>query len=1058
MQFYELNTTTNFTFLTGASHPEELVSQAIQLGYAGIAITDECTLAGIVRAHIAAKRYNEEETPDRPFEIIIGSRFKVDWQSTKDMEVILLCPCKEAYAELSTLITLARRRSEKGNYQVKIRELCQLIKFCLCIWLPVHENTEKNTPSLNFKTSFEQLKELKSAFYKKLWVGYPRLLKAYDYQLYLECVELAQHLSLPLVAQGQVLMHCKKRIKLQHCVTAIKKNKTVQALGKQLISNAEQYLRPLKQLKELYPKSLLAETNTIAKLCHFSLEELCYQYPDEVLPPNISASEYLRYLCFEGAKKRWSKGIKKETLKQLNHELAIIKKLHYEHYFLTVYDIVKFAREQKILCQGRGSAANSLACYCLFITEVSPEQSSLLFERFISQERDEPPDIDVDFEHQRREEVIQYIYKKYSREHAALTATVITYRLKSAIRDVGKALGIEKSILEHLSKSLAWWDKFDNLKNYLKEINLSIDSLLIKTFFELVISILRFPRHLSQHVGGFIITHRPISTLVPVENASMPDRTVIQWDKYDIEALGLLKVDVLGLGMLTMIRKCLEITSTYSSVAQLSDIKKEDKSTYDMICRGDTIGIFQIESRAQMSMLPRLRPEKFYDLVIQIAIVRPGPIQGKMVHPFLKRRNGEEETVYYDNKIEKVLKRTLGVPIFQEQVIQLAMVAAGFSGGEADQLRRAMATWGRNGDLYQFKKKLINGMLANEYPQEFAERLFEQMKGFGSYGFPESHSASFAILAYFSAWLKRHHGAAFFCALLNSQPMGFYSPSQLVQDAVRHKLEILPVDIDYSLWDSHILVDSNKINCINNIPYQIRLGMHLVKCFNQNAAERIIQQRKLKVFRSIKDLVYRTKLNAIEKDALVRANAFPRLAQNRYHAQWQSLAIEEEKPLLHQLDTSEYASPSITELNLSTPTVVEDMVADYKATGLTLNKHPMAIMRDNHWVETCKRAVQLKQMRQGQFVKIAGVVTCKQKPGTASGVLFLTLEDETGNINVIVWRNTLEKFKKAILTSRLLLIKGVIERERKVVHVVAGHIKDISDRLPAFRRHSRDFH
>ena len=769
------------------------------------------------------------------------------------------------------------------------------------------------------------------------------------------------------------------------------------------------------------------------------------------MPKAVSATEYLSQLAYQGAEKRWPQGLNKKVSKQIAYELKLIKELKYEHYFLTVYDIVKFARNQNILCQGRGSAANSAVCYCLFITEVDPARSELLFERFISEERDEPPDIDVDFEHQRREEVIQYIYKKYSRDRAALTATVITYRLKSAIRDVGKALGIDLPLLEHLSHSLAWWDKPDKLQDYFAEKNLSIESGLTKNFYQLVMQILRFPRHLSQHVGGFIITQRPMSSLVPVENASMADRTVIQWDKYDIEALGLLKIDVLGLGMLTMIRKCLDMTQRYSNIKVLSDIPKEDPMTYDMLCNGDTVGVFQIESRAQMSMLPRLRPRCFYDLVIQIAIVRPGPIQGNMVHPFLKRRNGEIPESYPNEAIKQVLKRTMGVPIFQEQVIKLAMVAAGFSGGEADQLRRAMASWGRNGDLYQFKPKLLNGMLKRGYHPEFAERVFEQMKGFGSYGFPESHSASFAILAYFSSWLKRHHSAAFYCALLNSQPMGFYTPSQLVQDAIRHQLTVLPIDIDHSLWESEIVFEPA------NRPKTIRLGFHLVKGFNHDAAERVIQQREISAFNNIKDLVFRSQLNAIEKDALVQANALPRLAKNRYQAQWQSLAIEQEKPLLHSLDTSAHP-PTSVEQSITPPTAVEDMLADYKTTGMTLKQHPIALLRSNDWIEPCKRASDLKYMRQNQFVKIAGVVSCRQRPGTAAGVLFLTLEDETGNMNVIVWKNTLEKFRKEILSSKLLFVKGVIERERKVVHVIAGHITDISDKLPAFKKGSRDFH
>ncbi len=1055
MDYFELNTTSNFTFLTGASHPEELVKKAIELGYSGLAITDECTLAGVVRAHVAARKHNQQlkansnkKTTEHKrnnrklFKLIIGSRIKVDFQSEKDLEIILLCPCREAYAELSSMITRARRSAEKGNYRVKFDFLSHYIERCFCIWL------DNQQP---YSVQQQQLQSLKAIFPKRLWVGYRRQLQLTDYQYYLNGLKLAENFNLPMVAHNAVLMHCKQRLKLQHCLQAIRSNKTVQSLSGKLVHNAEQCLHSLITLDNLYPGSLLAETANIAKHCYFSLDQLRYEYPNEILPQTMSVTDYLSELTYQGAKRRWPNGVDSKVLKQIDYELKLIKKLKYEHYFLTVYDIVKFARKQNILCQGRGSAANSAVCYCLFITEVDPARSELLFERFISEERDEPPDIDVDFEHQRREEVIQYIYKKYSRERAALAATVITYRLKSAIRDVGKALGIDPPLLEHLSHSLAWWDKPDQLQQYFSDRNVSIDRGLAKNFYQLVMEILRFPRHLSQHVGGFIITQRPMSSLVPVENASMPDRTVIQWDKYDIEALGLLKIDVLGLGMLTMIRKCLEMTSRYCQVTRLGDIPKEDPLTYDMLCNGDTVGVFQIESRAQMSMLPRLRPRCFYDLVIQIAIVRPGPIQGNMVHPFLKRRSGEIPESYPNDEIKQVLKRTMGVPIFQEQVIKLAMVAAGFSGGEADQLRRAMASWGRNGDLYQFKPKLFNGMLKRGYHPEFAERVFEQMKGFGSYGFPESHSASFAILAYFSSWLKRHHGAAFYCALLNSQPMGFYTPSQLVQDAIRHRLRVLPVDIDHSLWDSDIVVKGQ------NKPQTIRLGFHLVKGFNRAAAERIIQQRHMNPFNNIKDLVFRCQLNAIEKDALVQANALPRLAKNRYQAQWQSLAIEQQKPLLQSLDT-QLAPPSSMEQSITPPTEVEDMLADYQTTGMTLKQHPIALMRQQGWIESCKKASELTSMRQNQFVKVAGVVSCRQRPGTAAGVLFLTLEDETGNMNVIVWKSTLEKFRKEILTSKLLFVKGVIERERKVVHVIAGHITDISDKLPAFRKGSRDFH
>ncbi|MGX5201806.1 error-prone DNA polymerase [Aliikangiella sp. IMCC44632] len=1034
MQYVELNCQSNFSFLSGASHPQELVERAAELKYSGIAICDECSLAGIVRAHVTAKQHN--------IKLIIGSFLKVDFSAQKDLQVIILCPCRESYAELSCLITSARRRAKKGDYQLSLKDLKSHLSLCLCIYLP----------SSSYQKSVIALNQLKPLFPQKLWIGYSRLLQNNDFFKYSRSLDLARHFNLNIVAQNQVVMHVRQRIKLQHTLQAIKQCRSVQSLGADSLSNAEQSLRPLNQLKQLYPEALIKETEKIAKRCTFSLDQLRYEYPAEVLPNNLTPTNYLKEIVYQGSQQRWPNGVKASVKKQIDYELKVIKELNYEHYFLTVYDIVQFARKQNILCQGRGSAANSAVCYCLFITEVDPAQSDLLFERFISAERNEPPDIDVDFEHQRREEVIQYIYKKYSRDRAAIAATVITYRLKSAIRDVGKALDIDQPIIEYLSHSLAWWDKPDSLQQHFKQLNFSGDSQMVDLFYELVMSILGFPRHLSQHVGGFIITQRPISTLVPVENANMPDRTVIQWDKYDIEALGLLKIDVLALGMLTMLRKCLQMTASYSKITQLSHIPKEDPLTYQMLCNADSLGVFQIESRAQMSMLPRLKPQCFYDLVIQIAIVRPGPIQGNMVHPFLKRRNGEEIEQYPNRAIQQVLERTLGVPIFQEQVIKLAMVAADFSGGEADQLRRAMASWGRNGDLYQFREKLLQGMRAKGYSEEFSERVFEQMKGFGSYGFPESHSASFAILAYFSSWLKRHHTAAFYCALLNSQPMGFYTPSQLIQDAVRHNISILSIDIDISEWESKIILPAEKQTKINSI----RLGFHLVKGFNQAAAIRIIKARNNKKFTNIKDLVFRSRLNATEKNALIQANALPRLAKNRHQAQWQSLGLEDTKPLLHSIDTLPHQA-SVVERKLTPPSEVEDMLSDYQATGLTLNKHPLAIMRANQWLEKCKLANQLANLRQGQFVKVAGIVTCRQRPATAAGVMFLTLEDETGNMNIIIWKNTLEKFRKEILGSRLLLIKGTVEREKKVVHIVAGYIRDISDKLPEFRRKSRDF-
>ncbi|MCO7224969.1 error-prone DNA polymerase [Pleionea sp. CnH1-48] len=1038
MKIYELGVTSNYTFLTGASHPEELVNDAIKKGYSGIAITDECSFSGIVKAHVEARK-------NQSFKLIIGSFFKVTTDDEKGLiNLTLLCPNKKAYQQVSTLITRARRRSEKGSYRVKESDLSNFLDHPLAIW---HWTD-------NEVNNYQQLKFLKHCFGERLWIAFTRLKLSDDYSRYLQIVELSNNFNIPVIAFNKVLMHSSSRLRLQHCLTAIKENKTIQGLGDKLLANAEQHLREIEELVDLYPKELWFEAENLANQCSFSLTDLYYQYPTEAIPPNTSASEYLRKLTYQGANDRWPSGVPDKVKEQLNKELSVIEKLKYENYFLTVYDIVLFARNSKILCQGRGSAANSVVCYCLKITEVSPEKSSLLFERFISEERNEPPDIDVDFEHERREEVIQYIYRKYTREHAALTATLTTYRMRSAIRDVGKALDIAPLLIDKLSRSLAWWDKPEHLLEYFEKLNMSKDAHLIRHYFNLVMSILKFPRHLSQHVGGFVITQAPIATLVPVENAAMPDRTVIQWDKYDIENLGLLKIDVLALGMLTMLRKCMNLITPYHPLNSLESIPHDDERVYKMLSKGDTIGVFQVESRAQMSMLPRLKPKEFYDLVIEIAIVRPGPIQGDMVHPYLKRRDGLEEVTYPNNAIKAVLKRTLGIPIFQEQVIQMAMVAAGFSGGEADQLRRAMATWGRNGDLYKFKDKLVKGMLTNGYSESYANRLFEQMKGFGSYGFPESHSASFAILAYFSAWFKRFHPAGFYCALLNSQPMGFYSSSQLVQDAKHHKINVKPIDVMHSHW-ACTLEDLPTLEESKTKQPSIRLGLQLVKGFNITAAERILQAREERDFINFQDIVARASLNSQEKESLAKADALPTLTQDRYQAQWQALATETTTPLFSTINHSHLEEEQFV---LPSPTQVENMHQDYQRTCLTLRQHPLAILRKKYPVSRCTLARDLKKMKQGQFVRIAGIVTCRQRPGTAAGVLFLTLEDESGNMNIIVWQNTVEKFKQAILASRLLLIKGTIEREQNVVHIVAGHIADISEQLPGFKRASRDFH
>jgi error-prone DNA polymerase len=828
------------------------------------------------------------------------------------------------------------------------------------------------------------------------------------------------------------------------------------SLGKRRFANAERRLRSLSYLDRLYPPALIAETIAIARRCQFSLEELRYEYPSEVVPDHLTAAEQLRYLVDEGVKKRWPQGPSTRVTDQINYELKVIAELNYESYFLTVHDIVAFARSRHILCQGRGSAANSVVCYCLFITEVSPDQISLLFERFISKERNEPPDIDVDFEHERREEVIQYIYKRYSRERAAIAATVITYKPRSAVRDVGKALGLDPLFIEQLSQSLSWWDRRADLEKQFNDQSnsaVSNNNVLIDHFYNLLQEIMGFPRHLSQHVGGFIITRSPISTLVPVENASMPERTVIQWDKTDIEALGLLKIDILALGMLSAIHRCFDlIQQHHGKQLTMQAIPKNDTGTYDMLCKADSVGVFQIESRAQMAMLPRLKPRCFYDLVIEIAIVRPGPIQGGMVHPYLKRRQGLETVDYPSPEIKTVLERTLGIPVFQEQVIRLAMVAAGFSGGEADQLRRAMASWSSKGggsnQLAKFEQKLTDGMLKQGYNLDFAQRLFKQIQGFGVYGFPESHSASFALLAYVSAWLKCHYPAAFCCAIMNSQPMGFYSPSQLVQDAQRHNIGVNPIDINHSFWD-HSLENNldNKLNKLDN-PL-IRLGFRLIKGLNHKAVLSIVNAKR--PFKSLSDLTLRTGLSKANLSLLSSAGALQSITNNRRQAHWQTLAIHSDGPLL------ENSMPTL-ETQLNPPSESDNIYADYNNTGLTLGRHPMSILREQFPLfRQCKRHSDLAEMGHQRFVRMAGIVTGKQRPGTASGVVFLTLEDETGNSNIVIWKNAQERCRQALLKAQLLMVKGVIETDGAVVHVIAQELTDCSELLYQTNIRSRNF-
>jgi error-prone DNA polymerase len=1020
--YAELHALSNFTFLRGASHPEELVETAVSEGYASLAITDECTVSGVVRAHVAARQHELGK-------LIIGSEFRLD----TGLKLVVLARNRAGYGELCSLITRGRRAADKGNYRLVASDFSGGLDNCFVIWVPGNQ----------FLLGAEDA-WITDAFRDRLWIAVELLADGLE-RLRLERLgHLGEALGLPLVASGDVHMHCRERRVLQDTVTAIREGVTLDQAGFALYPNGERYLRPRRVLEQIYPAALLQETLDIAAGIDFSLDELRYEYPDELVPDGETPATYLRRLAEEGMGKRWPGGVPDKVRTLVEHELALIHELRYEPYFLTVYDIVAFARSQDILCQGRGSAANSAVCFCLGITEVDPERMATLVERFISKERNEPPDIDVDFEHERREEVIQYIYRKYGRDRAALAATVITYRPRSALRDVGKALGLSPLQLDKLARSMQWWDGSDVDESRVVESGLDPGSPVIRRLLYLVRQLMGFPRHLSQHVGGFVISNGPLAGLVPVENAAMDDRTVIQWEKNDLEDLGLLKVDVLGLGMLTAIRRSFDLIRGFDGRSYtLATVPAEDPVVYDMICAGDTMGVFQIESRAQMAMLPRLKPRCYYDLVIEVAIIRPGPIQGDMVHPYLRRRSGEEAVEYPSEEVREVLQRTLGVPIFQEQVMQLAVVAAGFTPGEADQLRRAMAAWKRRGGLGPFEEKLIRGMKARGYTEEFAKQIFQQILGFGEYGFPESHSASFALLVYVSCWLKCHTPAAFTCALLNSQPMGFYSASQLTQDARRHGVEVRPVDVNESDWDSTLEPAASG-------EAALRLGLRQVKGLSEAAGQAIVDHRS-DGYRSIQHLLESTGLNRRELAALAAAGALKSLAGHRHKVRWTVAGVEEPTPLLSSLDRYE-AAPMLRK-----PTEGQDIVADYQSLGLTLGRHPLSLIRpalDKHHYVPASR---LDELASGQAIRIAGLVITKQRPGTASGVTFVTLEDETGCSNLIVWKRIADEQRDVLLNARLMGVQGELQKEGKVIHVIARKLVDHSALLGELAVRSRNF-
>jgi len=1039
--FAELYARSCFSFLTGASHPEELIEQAVALGYTALAIADECSLAGIVRAY-AAWRLQPEA-----LKLIVGSSIRLQDGPT----LVLLATDRAAYGRLSSLVTRGRRGAPKGAYRLTRADLADGLPGCLALLVPP-DTIDPDSQDLADDACW-----LAERFPAATWLAAPLHLGPDDALRCRRIAAAAAAARIPVAATCAPLMHHASRRRLADVLTALRHRLPLDEAGYLLAANGEQRLLPREALARRHPPEWLAETLAIAARCHFSPAELRYEYPHEIVPPGATPASHLQRLVDRGLRRRYPPGtdersqVPPRVAEQVAKELALIAELRYEAFFLTVEDIVRFARSRGILCQGRGSAANSVVCYALGVTEVDPGEASLLFERFISRERNEPPDIDVDFEHDRREEVIQYIYAKYGRDRAALAATVIRYRPRSALRDVGRALGFDLSQLDQLTRRLAWWDGRKVAPERIREAGLDPDSPRVQLLLELANEIVGFPRHLSQHVGGFVISRGPLAELVPVENAAMEGRTVIQWDKDDIETLGLLKVDVLALGMLSAIRRSLQLVARWRGQPfAVADIPREEPAVYDMLCAADAMGVFQVESRAQLSMLPRLRPRRYYDLVVEVAIVRPGPIQGGMVHPYLSAREKiarNEPILYPRPEIEPVLRRTHGVPIFQEQVMQLAMAAAGVSAGEADQLRRAMGAWGRKGDLLRYQEKLTAGMLARGYERDFADALCRQIQGFGSYGFPESHAASFALLVYVSAWLKCFEPAAFLCGLLNSQPMGFYGPSQLIQDARRHGVEVLPVDVQTSDWACTL----EPAPAAAERP-AARLGLRLVKGFNPEAAERIAKARRSGAFASVDELARRARLSSAELRTLASAGALASLAGHRHRAWWAAAGSQAAPGLLHDAPIPD------TMPTLPAPAATQDLMADYARLGFSLGRHPLSFLRGLLSAERFLSAAEIADCPDRKLARGAGIVTCRQRPGTAKGTMFVTLEDETGWVNVIVRPDLLEAERRILLGARLLGIYGQIARQGSVVHLHAKRVVDRSALLGHLATRSRDFH
>ncbi|MFS4437436.1 error-prone DNA polymerase [Paracoccaceae bacterium GXU_MW_L88] len=1056
--YAELCVTTNFTFLTGASHPEELMTRAAELGLSAIAITDRNSLAGVVRAYSALKILAEKaeesvqirsqhrvdscsrqaigtpqdiampEVPHLP-KLITGCRLAL---RDSAVEWLALPTDITAYKRLTRLLTLGKRRAEKAECHLDLKDLVEHGKGMILIALPGADIPE----------SLQDIQAIQRRFPGSTFLGAAPRYDGSDQGHLDVCAELAQRCSAPMVAVGDVLMHRAARRPLADVLTCMREGCTIDNIGRRALLNAERRLKGRADMERVFYRypAALRRTLEIAARCSFSLSELSYQYPDEIAEGGETPMARLTRLAQEGMARRYPGGAPERPRQLMAKELAVIEELDYPAYFLTVYDIVQYARSQGILCQGRGSAANSILCYLLGITDVSPDQIGMVFERFVSRHRGEPPDIDVDFEHERREEVIQWIYQKYGRERAGLCATVIHFRSRAAIREVGKVMGLSQDVTAGLSGSIWGYSSSGPDMDRVRELGLNPEDRRLSQTLHLIGQLIGFPRHLSQHVGGFVITKGRLDELCPIENAAMEDRTVIEWDKDDIDALGILKVDVLGLGMLTCIRKAFGLLEEHERQGfTLATVPKEDPATYQMLQVADAVGVFQVESRAQMNFLPRMKPKEFYDLVIEVAIVRPGPIQGGMVQPYIRRRQGLEEPEPFGPELEAVTRRTLGVPLFQEQALQIAVVGAGFTAEEADQLRRALASFRRMGTIAEHKDKFINGMLARGYSPEIAERCFSQIEGFADYGFPESHAAAFALLVYVSAWLKRHHPAVFACALLNSQPMGFYAPAQIVRDAREHQVEVRPICVNHSAWD-------NTLERRADGTLALRLGFRQIKGFKEDDANWIAAARG-NGYPDPESIWLRAGIVPGVLERLAEADAFSSMGLTRRDALWQVRAIRGTKPLPLFNDPIDGEAIREPEVTLPAMHLGEEVVEDYVSTRLTLRAHPMELLRPSMPGLTRHDALKDAPLRR---TTVCGLVITRQRPGTASGVIFLTLEDETGVSNVVVWNKTFKKFRRAVMGGRLLRVTGKLQREGIVVHLIAERIEDVSDRLSAF--------